>query len=169
MNKKMTKAQKKQMFSELWEVVTLNNPQKLLSLIKEGYDINLTDSFYGRTILIEAIVKANYDLVKILCENNADINLQDKQGKAAIHYDAMYPNIDIMKLLFNCNPIIDIKDAYGNTPLSNAVFNNRNNEGAVIEFLLSRGADPDNKNNYDISPKKLAYSIANYDLKQFFE
>lgn len=163
----MTKLEKIQMFSELLEAVSLNNSQKLISLINEGSDINLSDSG-GETILMKAIVKANYDIVKILCENIADTNLQDKKGKSPLHYASIYPNLEIMKLLFNCNPVVDIKDIYGNTPLFDAVFNNRNNDGDVIKFLISQGADPDNKNNYGNSPKKLASIIANYDLKKFF-
>lgn len=37
-----------------------------------------------------------------------------------------------------------------------------------IEHLLKNGANPDIENNNGVSPKSLARTIANYDVRRFF-
>jgi uncharacterized protein len=51
--------------------------------------------------------------------------------------------------------------------LFRAVFNSCG-DGSVIELLLSAGADPNAPNDSDVTPIKLARTIANYDVAQFF-
>lgn len=64
---------------------------------------------------------------------------------------------------------VDARDRFGKTPLSVALFNVRNRDGEVIRVLLASGADPDLENNHGISPRRLAETVANYDLKRFLD
>lgn len=41
-------------------------------------------------------------------------------------------------------------------------------EAECISVLLAAGADPDSDNDYGVSPRSLAYTIANYDMPKFF-
>ena len=41
-------------------------------------------------------------------------------------------------------------------------------DGFFIEHLLKNGANPDIENNNGVSPKSLARTIANYDVRRFF-
>ena len=40
--------------------------------------------------------------------------------------------------------------------------------GTFYEHLLKNGANPDIENNNGVSPKSLARTIANYDVRRFF-
>ena len=62
---------------------------------------------------------------------------------------------------------VDLKDSNGNTALFRAVFNSKG-EGTIIKQLLASGSDPDQKNNHGVSPRILADTIGNYDVKQYF-
>lgn len=41
--------------------------------------------------------------------------------------------------------------------------------GEIIKLLILNGADPNNANSSGITPYKLAHTIANYNVKQFFD
>lgn len=81
-----------------------------------------------------------------------------------MHYAAQGNLTDIAKLLIENGADLEVKDNYGNTPLSRATFSSRG-YGDLIKLLLSYGADRNN----GVGPLKLANTIANYNIKQFFE
>ena len=61
---------------------------------------------------------------------------------------------------------IEVADRYGNTALWAALF--RSDDGATIRLLLHAGADPDHFNHAGRSPRTLADTVTNIDLKQYF-
>lgn len=70
-------------------------------------------------------------------------------------------------ILLNAGAPVDCQDAHGNTPLGKAVFESRG-RGEIIKLLRARGVDPMLKNRHGVSPLKLARTIANFDVRQFF-
>jgi ankyrin repeat protein len=137
------------------------------SLIESGCNVNEIDK-NGRTIIYDAIVKGDYEIVQLLCKANTNVNVKDIEERTPLHFTAIHNKLEIAKLLIEYGAIIDAQDKFGNTPLGNAVFYSKGYPD-LIAFLREQGADPDLKNNYDISPKELAESIANYDLSYLFE
>lgn len=122
--------------------------------------------------LSEATINGDIEEVKRLINEGADINEQDRNFFTPLHYAAQFcekeNSFEIAKFLLEKGALTEIKDDYGNTPLSKAVFNSKG-DGEMIYLLLSYGADRNNKNNYDVSPLDLAHTIANYPVAQFFE
>ncbi|MDH5740819.1 MAG: ankyrin repeat domain-containing protein [Nitrospira sp.] len=92
----------------------------------------------------------------------------DDNGWTPLHFAAQSNAADTTELLLNAGASVDARDAHGNTPLSTAVFNSRS-YGEVIKFLRTHGADPHAKNNHGVSPLSLARTIANFDVRQFFQ
>lgn len=121
-----------------------------------------------RSVLFHAVLAKSIDMVKLLLKSQPDLNVKDRNGWSALHYAAQGNLTDIAKLLIENGADLEIKDDYGNTPLSRATFSSCG-YGDLIKLLLSYGADRNNENNSGISPLKLANTIANYDVKQFFE
>jgi len=76
--------------------------------------------------------------------------------------------VEVTRLLLEAGADVDPQDRHGNTPLGRAVFSSRG-EGALIGLLRSRGANPHLSNAQGVSPLRLAQSIGNYDIAQFFQ
>ncbi|CAM3051920.1 Ankyrin repeat [Flavobacterium succinicans] len=133
-----------------------NDNEKVKSILKE-VGIDATDS-YLRTSLIWAAFYNKIDLVIWLIENGADINHQDKNGLSALHFAAKENRTEVVKLLIEKNANIEIKDQNGNTPLMDAIFNSRDNL-INIELFLKSGANLDNENNHEMTPRLLAESM----------
>lgn len=151
---------------ELEKAVLLGNLSLTKSLIKDGCNVDGKDK-YGRTIIYDAIVKSFQDIVLELCLAKANVNNQDKDGKTPLHFASIHSQFEIAKILIEYGAVLDIKDENGNTPLSDAVFYSHGLEDIIL-LLQGKGADPNLQNNYEVSPKELAESIANYDLSHLF-
>lgn len=121
----------------------------------------------GRTVLFDLIIDGNIDEVKKYQLINEEVNLQDNGGKSPLHFACIYSQFDIANFLLQSKAEVDVKDNNGNTPLFDAVFNSKGEE-SIIKLLLSHGANPDIKNNYEVSPKSLADTIANFDVSHLF-
>ena len=72
------------------------------------------------------------------------------------------------ELLLKYGAKVDEKDKDGNTPLFKAVFFSGGNTD-MINLLVRKGADPNSENDYGVSPKNLADTIANFDVKSCFD
>jgi len=88
--------------------------------------------------------------------------------RTALHLAVLMKSKAIFDLLLANGADVNAKDRNGNMPLSDAVFCYRGDDGYFIESLIANGADVDIMNNYDVSPKLLAETIANYDTRKFF-
>lgn len=152
---------------ELENAVLLGDSNRLKELIKKGINLNKKDNFH-RTVLYDAIVKGNLDIVKLLCKAGIELNTHDKDGKTPLHFSAIHSKLEIAKLLVEYGAIVDSVDKDGNSPLSDAVFYSKGLPDLIF-LLLKVGANPDLENHYEISPRLLAESIDNYDIKQFFK
>ena len=119
------------------------------------YDINSKDK-YGSNLLhyyimnYKSIVHPAGVIIPEFVKKGLDINEKRKDGRTALYLSVQYQLKGIFELLLNHNADIDMQD------------------GFFIEQLLKNGANPDIKNNYGVSPKSLARTIANYDVRRFF-
>jgi ankyrin repeat protein len=102
-----------------------------------------------------------------LISNGIDVNSQDEQGWTPLHFAAQECSVAGTKALLECGAKVDLIDSNGNTALFRAVFNSKG-EGDIIELLLAAGSNPDQENEHGVSPRKLAETIGNYDVAQFF-
>jgi uncharacterized protein len=122
----------------------------------------------GRTPLHYAAANGDVAVVTKLLAQGSDLNQQDDNGWSPLHFAAQAVSAPITELLLSAGANIDAKDIHGNTPLFRAVFSSQG-QGSVISLLLKAGADPNASNNSGNSPRMLAHTIANFDVKQFFQ
>lgn len=99
----------------------------------------------GKTFLIGTVEKNNYEMVKLILEKGADVNLQDNLGKTALFY---VKDNAIAQLLINHCKNINFKGYKGHTALNWAA-HKKNEE--LIQLLLINGADPSIKNDDGVS------------------
>ena len=84
----------------------------------------------------------NNDILKLLIENKADINIPNTQNYLPIHFLCQNPNYDIRSSSFFVNQeMLNKKTRLGFTPLI-CYFFSRNIEFEKVKFLLENKADP---------------------------
>ncbi len=114
---------------------------------------------YQRTSLIWASFYNNTELLKWLIDNGADINHQERNGFSALHFAGKEQRYDTAAILIENKADLEIKDSKGNTPLMDAIFNS-NGDYKIVDLLIVSGANLDNVNNHEMTPKLLAESMA---------
>ncbi|MEZ4688208.1 MAG: ankyrin repeat domain-containing protein [Bacteroidia bacterium] len=130
-------------------------------------DLNFKDKD-GRSMVFYAVLEKNLHALKLLIEKGADIILFDKQGWTPLHYAVNEHDEEISKILLGAGAEPNAKDKHGNTVIWRAVFASKG-RGELIALLREYGADPSIPNDSGISAIKLAKTIANYDVTQFFQ
>lgn len=83
------------------------------------------------------------EIVELLLKNNADPELYNKGEDGPLHYAAMYGRTEAVKLLVNYGAKINVKGAYGRTPLIYAA----SESPEMVQFLIDHGADIKATNN----------------------
>ena len=121
----------------------------------------------GRTPLHNAVIDQDAALVRKLLSGGADTNVQDDGGLTPLHFASARKSLEIVRMLLDEKADVDPEDLHGNTPLSNAVFSSRG-YGDIIQALRAAGASPHHANQHGVSPLKLARTIANYPISQYF-
>jgi ankyrin repeat protein len=122
----------------------------------------------GRMPLHYAALDGDAGRVRQLLASGLVADAPDDNGWTPLHFAAQSNAADATAQLLKAGASVDARDAHGNTPLSTAVFNSRGN-GEVIKLLRAHGADPYAKNNHGVSPLTLSRTIANFDVRQFFQ
>jgi hypothetical protein len=167
---------------------------KIKDLVRQGADINNVD-YYDAPPLYYAAREGFPELVEFLLYNGADVNgsPRPREGNPLLAatkdgyptpYCLYFDNWDndlntekfaadhrlkVVKLLISRGADVNMqkKDYYGGseTPLYHAV---NNNDAAVVQALLSAGANPDIANNYIIGGRT-PYALAQIILKDLNE
>jgi len=128
-----------------------NNIQALKNDIKEGLDIDSLGE-YASTPLHYACREGNIEIIKLLIENGADVNLKN-------HYSTLYPIFDaitamnnqkkyflIIQLLIENGADIKKVDSFGNTLLYYAI---EQENIPLIKFLIQLGCDINHVSRHD--------------------
>jgi len=73
-----------------------------------------------------------------LLDHGADPNLPNDDKEAPLHYAAWYGEVDMCRMLLGAGALLEARDSQERTPFLWAV---RARQGAVVEELISQGAD----------------------------
>lgn len=76
-----------------------------------------TEVFVGATPLRLSAMKGHTDIVKLLLENGANVNIRGQTGRTALHWAALKGHRDTVKLLLDYGAETCIQDELGRTPL----------------------------------------------------
>lgn len=92
--------------------------------------------------LLIATINANKVIVKLLIEEEANVNYKDQQGWTALIIAVSMKNKKIIDLLLKAGADVNCKSNHGNTPLMWATDNKE-----ILQLLISHGADVNAQNN----------------------
>jgi uncharacterized protein len=82
-------------------------------LLRSGAQVNLIAEDRGSTALFDSALEKNKDMIKILIEAGADVNIQSKDGQTALVVVVGEGDAEIVEILFKAGADPDIKDALG--------------------------------------------------------
>ena len=102
-------------------------------------DVNVKDVSIGRTVLFDVCMDGNLELVKILIENGADVNVKDVLGQTALFNACENGNRELLEYMIKHGADVNVADKEGKTLLYFAKKNKYFNKG-VIDYLKSVGA-----------------------------
>jgi ankyrin repeat protein len=162
---------------ELFSSIRNGNVEQVRMLVAENNNlINCYDGS-GYTPLLTAIFSKQWEVVKVLLDYGADLNLPEKlKGQCAIQYAAVFENFELLELLFSKrkNVNVDFEDNFGNTALWTATFNAgkmaaKEDNFKIVQYLLKVGSDFNHKNKAGKSPLDFAKQIKSERLLRLFQ
>ena len=108
-------------------------------LLDQGADINRSDA--GETLLSRAVHNHDKEMVLLLLDRGADINMVFDYSKTALTAAAFHGNIDAVSLLLDRGADINmvVPGTYGSALVAAAV--RSNTKIPLVSLLLDRGAD----------------------------
>ncbi|CAL1277393.1 unnamed protein product [Larinioides sclopetarius] len=126
-------------------------------LMERGCSLSLKTN-KGETPLHLAVLRSDYDLVKLLLENRADVTSVDHMKKTVLHCACEMGCLSVAALVteYSSPAIINMKDNSSKTPLMYACLNGCT---ALIACLLTKGANINAADFRGNSP--LLYAIDN--------
>ncbi|MCL4361845.1 ankyrin repeat domain-containing protein [Candidatus Dependentiae bacterium] len=140
---------------------------KVLKLINKGVDVNSTDK-YGYTALMTACFYGNPEMVQLLIDSNAYINMKTCEGTTELLLAIQFlvstrkPQMKIIiRQLIDAGANINAKDVCGENPLMLASIAG---EKDVVEFLIKKGADVKATNNNGQSALSLAKKLKHQEI-----
>ena len=107
--------------------------------------------------------------LSLLDSFNFDYDAKQNKGqkRSPLALTILYNEKEMFNALMNRCVDVENPDVNGNTPLFNATMEYKG-DSYYIENLLKNHADPNKVNKYNVSPVKLAYTIANTDVRKLF-
>ena len=134
------------------------NPSELKKIVEEHPEnINEPEKGMLQTALMLAVIMERIESVQLLLDLGADPNLQNVEGRTALHllperqpiaWTSVSNKIKIAELLLQNGADLTITDRYGGQPLWYAVFYVKTLEDIdLVKTYLKYGADPDYENN----------------------
>ncbi|KAJ4855810.1 ankyrin repeats (3 copies) domain-containing protein [Trichoderma breve] len=124
-------------FTLLHLAAYLGNVSWAKLLIKESSRAISRKDNYGRTPLSWAVNRGHRDMVELLLDHGARINVKDRSDLTALHVAVTGQHKEIVSVLIDRGARLESKSEHGDTPLIRAI---QANSREIIQILLERGA-----------------------------
>ena len=125
---------------------------KVQQAIDEGIDIN--EDYSKGHPLTYYCMRDNYDIIKLLIDNGADVNIGRGTAWNPLYAAARESSPEVVKLLLKNGADANILNKDSGSPIISAVHND--NAAQVLKLLIKAGADVNHANKYGMTALKLA-------------
>ena len=126
---------------------------KIKKALDEGADIN--EEYEKGYILTYYCNRDNYDIIKFLIDNGADLDVGRGRFSTPLIAASRYASPEVVQLLLKNGADVSAVSNDGGT----SIFAARNNDSepiAITKLLIKAGADVNHVNKYGMTPLKLA-------------
>jgi ankyrin repeat protein len=148
----------------LIEATQNSDLKQVRKLISKGADVNARDDD-GQSSLHHACYLGNFEIVKSLVTNGANVNIEvPKFGLTPLHGATMNGDIKTVKFLIEHNAKLNAKDIKGGTPIFAACWIGKL---SVVKYLVEKGAEIDITTNDGATVLHYASQSGNLDLVKF--
>jgi ankyrin repeat protein len=126
-------------FTPLMFAVNERIPWIVRELVKRGADLESRDSHGSTSVLLtikHPITGSLVEILRILCEGGADVNVKSAQGASVLHYIARYTgNFEMIRLVVEAGA--DLKAVHeGETPLDAFLSNYQTRGGENLDEII---------------------------------
>ena len=118
-------------------------------LLKAGANPNFEKTYGNRTALHVAISKADLNMMRLLLNAKADVDIRGDYRQTALHLAVNKKHLGMVNLLLKYHPSINVLDQTGNSALHDAVISKNL---PIVTRLLQAGAQPNTVNNQGETP-----------------
>ena len=95
----------------------------IIQHISAGTDVNEVNNSNGQIALHYASTHNHLQIIKILIDNNANVNLKDKIGMTPLHLTSLGGHKEATKIIIDSGALLNLVNIYGETPLDVTVKN----------------------------------------------
>jgi ankyrin repeat protein len=160
--------------AELYAAIQYGDIKMLKELISKGVSLNPQGKLLaGQTPLIWAVNAKNFEIIKVLITNGADVNGKNVVGSTALIYSTRVGDPEIVKYLVDKGAKVNIKDSLLVSPLMNTVSVENETEEVsakeleIVKFLIEKGANINELNKDGESVLVYAIMQGNFELVKF--
>ncbi len=122
--------------NDFWSAIESNNIEGVKQALANGADVNEQNE-NGDTALMKASDMGHFEIVKLLLENNALVNKENKINDLTALMKAAYQgHLEVVELLLAEGAEVHQQSKFGHTALMSAAANDRSK---VVELLLANG------------------------------
>jgi len=118
-----------------------DDPGRMKEYVLSQKDVN---TLYkdGKTLLHYAANKGYLEIVTLLLEKGAGINIQDKDGRTPLHEAMSYRAFEVARFLVENGANVNLKNKDGETPIISVVYlDDKKLAVDLVNFFMQRGFD----------------------------
>lgn len=136
-------------------MLAARDPQKVKLLLDRGADVNARSAAGVTALMVASRYRGNVETVKLMLAKGAkpapDTQVEVRNSASALFYAVMAGDSAIVRTLLDAGAKLDRMNILGTfwaTPLNYAV---TNSDTSLVEYLISKGADPNELDDDKIS------------------
>ena len=149
-------------FKNLLNSIRLDNADEVRTIISSPQGRFLVDkpiNVHGHRPLHMATYNENIQIVRILIEAGANVNIQNKVGDTPLHLATNNENIHIIRILIEAGADVNKRNNNGILPLDNNINKEySNNNYSILIMLIRAGTDLNSQDNDGYTPLHVATS-----------
>ncbi len=139
---------KEELYSELMDAIYFDEIPKALALIKKGASVNSPDDDADFTPIFMALSNGSVDMVRMLLDKGADLNIYDEKGLTPIHRiitqegytgSSYYPATELIEVLLEYGA--DINKPTKKEQFTPLIYSAQEHKAKIMQYLLESGAN----------------------------